>query len=306
LTFDGMPNTRWWKFEDNRVSFGQVTPSTTDIGKLLLVEFALVYANDWFLLPFKVAAGSVADVTAMTVTNSFDERFWIEPAGSGASRAWQSWRMFTLDSPRSEHADTSLFLAPAVPKIQTGEPLDEVFLVLDEMANMAWAIESQVPLVSGRSSDGALVARETNAYHRELIGPAPPAKPYAAPIFYDAMTSVPENWIPLIAVHVAGSTREIQLQRGAMLRVLPGDTHAPVKIEPATPTMRGGLDIVPSKLRFIAEQEVPRAGTQVTRAFRRTRWRDGRTYVWLGMAKETGKGEARSRLAFDQIESSPR
>lgn len=130
--------------------------------------------------------------------------------------------------------------------------------------------------------------------------------PYAAPIFYDAMTSVPENWIPMIGVHVPGSTREIQLQRGALLRVLDGDpVKPPAKIEPATPSMRTGLDAATPQQYFIAEQEVPRAGTRMTRAFRRTRWRDGRTFVWLSMAKQTGRGEARSRLAFDQIENAP-
>jgi hypothetical protein len=56
---------------------------------------------------------------------------------------------------------------------------------------------------------------------------------------------------------------------------------------------------------YIAEQEVPRAGTRLVRAFQRTRWRNGATFVWLGTAKETGKGSARSALAFDQIENSP-
>jgi hypothetical protein len=305
LRFDGMPNPRWWMFEDNRVGFGQISPSTTDIGKLLLVEFALVYANDWFLLPFTLAAGSLADITAMTVTNSFDERYWIEPAGAGAENNWQSWRMFTLDAEGATTADTSLFLAPAVPKIQSGAPLDEVFLVLDEMANMAWAIESQVPLISGLPYDGTTVGREVTAYQRAQIGPAAAPAPYAASIYYDAMTGVPENWIPVIGVQTPGQSREIQLQRGAMLRVLDGDPQPPVKIEPQTPTMRAGLDQPTPQPYYIAEQEVPRAGTRLVRAFQRTRWRNGATFVWLGMAKETGKGTARSALAFDQIETSP-
>jgi len=49
---------------------------------------------------------------------------------------------------------------------------------------------------------------------------------------------------------------------------------------------------------------IPRAGTRVTRAFQRTRWRDGRTFVWVAMSRETGRGEDRSRLAFDQIPAS--
>jgi len=46
LEFQGMPNTRWWEFEDRRTNFCYVEPDTTEIGKLLLLQFALVYAND--------------------------------------------------------------------------------------------------------------------------------------------------------------------------------------------------------------------------------------------------------------------
>ena len=46
-----MPNTRWWAFEDGRTNFGDVDAATTDLAKLLFLEFGLVYANDWFLIP---------------------------------------------------------------------------------------------------------------------------------------------------------------------------------------------------------------------------------------------------------------
>jgi hypothetical protein len=50
VKFNGMPNTRWWAFEDSRTNFGDVKPDTTDLAKLLLIEFGLIYANDWFLV----------------------------------------------------------------------------------------------------------------------------------------------------------------------------------------------------------------------------------------------------------------
>jgi hypothetical protein len=39
---------------------------------------------------------------------------------------------------------------------------------------------------------------------------------------------------------------------------------------------------------------------RVTHAYQRARWRHGRTFVWLGVRKETGRGEGSSGLAFDQ------
>lgn len=41
-----MPNTGWWAFEDRRTNFGEVSPDTTDVGTLMMMEFALVFAND--------------------------------------------------------------------------------------------------------------------------------------------------------------------------------------------------------------------------------------------------------------------
>ena len=48
------------------------------------------------------------------------------------------------------------------------------------------------------------------------------------------------------------------------------------------------------------EEEVPRSGVQVTQSFQRTRWHGGEVFVWLGVRKQTGRGEASSGLAFDR------
>ncbi len=40
VQFEGMPNTRWWTFEDAKTNFGDIQPDTTDLNKLLLIEFA--------------------------------------------------------------------------------------------------------------------------------------------------------------------------------------------------------------------------------------------------------------------------
>jgi hypothetical protein len=49
------------------------------------------------------------------------------------------------------------------------------------------------------------------------------------------------------------------------------------------------------------EEEVPRAGKIVTRSWQRARWLNGATFLWLGRAVITGKGEGSSGLAFDQV-----
>jgi hypothetical protein len=305
LQFEGMPNPRWWAFEDSKTNFGQVDAATTDLAKLVFLEYALVYSNDWFLVPCTIDAGSVAHVRGIAVSTVFGERFWIEPADDGAPPTGR-WSAFTLEvEGREDERERALLLLPTAAKVQEGDPVAEVMLVRDELANMVWGVERTVPLASGTSKRGVEAAYETRRfYERELehrVGPPPAPLPGGAPIRYEVMTSVPENWIPFVPVHVDGSNREVQLQRGAMPRVLEGDPDLPLKVTPRTALLRDGLDRRPAAPYFVFEEEVPRSGVRVLQAYRRARWRKGRTYVWLGVRKETGRGEASSKLAFDQI-----
>lgn len=310
VVFNGMPNTRWWAFEDRRTNFGDIEPDTTDIAKLLLIEFGLVYANDWFLFPLTLPTGSIAWVKGLALTNVFGERFWIEPAGSGADEDWQRWSMYTLNikGHADEPADTSMLLLPTVPKIQEGAPLEEVALIRDEMANMVWGIEAVIPLADGRSKSGHEAAIELRNHLQKLIDKGiedgsitvTPVD-YQADIRYQVMNTVPENWIPFIPVHMEGSNREIQLKRAAMPRILEGGPKRPEKVRPRTVLLREGLDRSRPEAYFIHEEEVPRAGIRVSQSFQRTRWYDGRVFVWLGVRKGTGRGEGSSGLAFDQI-----
>src|SRR5712691_11779047 len=100
------------------------------------------------------------------------------------------------------------------------------------------------------------------------------------------------------------STRD-QLQRAAMPRILNGDPNPPVKVRPRTVLLREGLDRVKPAPYFVHEEEVPRAGTRLIQSFQRTRWVDGQVYTWLRVRKQTGRGEASSGLAFDQLVDVP-
>ncbi len=335
LVFEGMPNTRWWEFEDRRTNFGEVRPDTTDSGKLLLMEFGLVYANDWFVLPYTLPVGTVAEVEGIAVSNSFNERFWIEPVREQPGEGWECWNLFTLTSKGGEGIPppARLVLLPTVPKVQESAEVEGISLFRDEMANMVWAIERRVPMVSGVSRPGIEAARElvsflqqpfkekltelksrkveleaiadadrTQADKDELVQidaelkKRMPPEPKAS-IRYQVMNTVPENWIPFIAVHVPASTRETQLQRAAMPRILEGDPNPPEKIRPRTSLLGQNLP----RAYFIHEEEVPRAGTALTQSYQRTRWIGGKVFTWLGVRKKTGSGEGSSGLRFDSL-----
>ncbi|MGF6812584.1 hypothetical protein OKW30_007801 [Paraburkholderia sp. Clong3] len=311
VSFAGMPNTRWWTFEDNRTNFGDIDAATTDLAKLLFMEFALVYSNDWLVIPFTLPSGAVATVDGLVVTNVFNERFWIVAAGSGADTDWQRWSMFTIDTRNKPGAvaDTSLLLPPTLAKIQRSAPVEDVMMVRDEVANMVWGIETAIPLATGEPKRGIEAARQTRAFLEAQLaarlGGPPPPPPAKAPIRYTVMSTVPENWIPFIPVHVPGSNREIQVQRAALPRILEGDPDPPVKVQPRAVLMRDGLDAVPAQPYFVHEEEVSRAGARLFQAFERTRWTDGSVYTWLRVVRQTGRGEGSSGLAFDALLNVP-
>lgn len=305
VSFSGMPNTRWWAFEDHATNFGDIDASTTDVAKLLFIEFALVYSNDWFVIPCTMPSGSLAQVQGLAVTNVFGDRLWIQAADQGTGSAWGRWSMFTSNVRNApaggSAADTTLLLLPTLASAQAGPTHEEVFLVRDEVANMAWGVETTVSLATGISRPGSEIAKQTFNFLQGLIpgGATPP--PMAADVRYQAMNSVPENWIPMIPVHVPNDNREIQLQRAAMPRILDGDTNPPQKVQPLTSLLRQGLDLSPAQTYFLHEEEVPRAGARVTQYFSRSRWTQGQVFTWLRVQKQTGRGEAPSGLAFDRL-----
>ena len=295
LVFSGMPNSRWWEFEDRKTNFGEVKPDKVDLGKLMLLEFGLVYANDWFVFPYTLPVGSISEVKGVAITNVFNERIWVEPASTLPTAGWQKWSMFQMTAPAG--APASLALLPAASQVLEGRASEEVALVRDEMANMVWGIEKRISLPSGAAKPGQEAAREYFRYLERIVGPPPaPPAPVAA-IRYQLMNTVPENWIPFIPVHIEASSRETQLQREAMPRLLGTSGAGFEKIRPRTTLLRHGLP----KAYFVDEEEVPRSGALVQQAFQRTRWLGGKVFVWFGAWKSTGRGEGSSGLAFDLL-----
>ena len=306
VTFGGMPHPRWWTFENWKTNLGFIKPDTPDLNKLLLLDFALVYSNDWFLVPFTLPVGSLANVKGLMVTNVFGERTWIEAAGTGSDEDWQRWNMYSLNIRGTEDvpADLSLVVLPVARKVLEGKPIEEIFLLRDEIANMVWGVESIIPLATGKSKPGKEAGHELKAKLQQILddkNPASSETDYQANIRYQVVNSVPEQWVPFVPVHLDNNKREIQLQRAALPRILENDPNIPKKIEPRTSLLREGLDQDYKQRYFVHEEEIPRAGIKIHKSFQRTRWYNGKVYNWVGIRKQVGRGEGRSGLAFDQI-----
>jgi hypothetical protein len=278
-----MPSPRYWEMEDRKIEFADIDANTTDVAKLLLTEFALIFGNDWCVFPYEVNVGSVCELLALVVTDDFGERTLVRAAGRGVDAQWQRWTMFTMTANSADGlADTRIFLPPALTKVMEGPPLEKTLFLRDEMANMVWGVEKIVPSALGAGADGYEAARSASG----PPAPVAPLHPTAAPVRYLLGTEVPGNWIPFLPVHVPGSSRSVQLQRGRM----PGAARQP----------RGRVLSVPAPY-YVNEEEVPRSGKIVTRNFQRARWLDGSLFLWVGRRVTAGKGEGSSGLAFDQV-----
>jgi hypothetical protein len=297
-----MPAVRWWEFEDRRTNLGDLKPSTTDLATLILAEFALVFGNDWSLVPYVLPVGSLSQVLGVVVKDLFGVKTLVRPAGQTGGAEAARWGLYDLSLFNTDGVVERLFLPPAVSKLQESDPLEKVILARDEMANMVWGVEHTIPSLAGGRMNGFEAAKALERYFISLELPQVehPRLDTGSLIEYQLGRGVPENWIPFIPVHNPGSNREIRLQRAAMPRLIPGTPDDPV--EPRSAFLRPGLDQPSRPPYFIHEEEVPKAGVILTRTFQRARWADGKIVTWLGRRKQVGLGQGSSGLAWDRIE----
>ncbi len=275
VSYPGMPANRWWEFEDAEVSFGHIEAEGGDLARLLLVEFATVYGNDWFVAPCDVDLGTVVAVTALVVTDTFGRATLVAPADP------TGWSMFRLTG-----APPGLLALPAV----TGAglesaPLEEVMLARDEAANLAWAIERTVTGPAGERVDRHQAWRDRVA---ALVHA--PATATGLPddvVTYQLANDPPDHWTPLVPR--SAGLRSIRLERGEVVHG-DGTGYPPL-----------GRLLEPDRPLVLFEEELPRSGLRVTRTWQLARHADGRIATWLGRRSRPGRGESRSGLAFDRL-----
>lgn len=287
-SFKGMPNPRFWEMEDRQINFGNMNAKTTDHLLLLFAEFGLIYDNDWFVTPYKIPVNTLCEIKGFVVTDVFGDRTLIQAADQGSDNNWQKWSMFNLSN--KDHMGSynrQFFLPSSLTQTLESDPIEKINFLRDDTANMVWGIEDIIPDATNKGIDGSEAADKT--------GVEPPIiNNSTAKIRYLLGTTVPENWIPFIPVHKPGSNQDICFQRAAMPKL----GNPPKEIIKA----KGVLLNEVQPHYYINEEEIPYSGTIVTRTYQRTRWYNGKTYIWIGRYRETGRGPGNSDLRFDQIE----
>jgi len=288
VSFRGMPAARFWEFEDAQVDFGSVDAGPTDLLRMLLVEFALAYSNDWFVIPLELDVGCLYQTRSLVITDTFGVRTLLK-SSSELGAPFSTWRMFQHSNLRGSGLNSApnlFFLTPSLLKCLESKPIEEVLFLRDEMANMAWGVERVVESATEYPLDKSVQLR--------IAPPSPPQPSADGKLTYKLVNEVPDYWVPLLPVK---STEGLRLQRGKLLRVEgpPRTVQAEGRILNPEGAAQTGLKIF--------EEEIPREGVRVTRHYELTRWHDGSTHLWIGRRKKVGSGEGSSGLRFDILQS---
>ncbi|HKS10899.1 MAG TPA: hypothetical protein VJS13_15220 [Pyrinomonadaceae bacterium] len=283
-SFRGMPAARFWEFEDAQVNFGSVDAGPTDMLRLLLVEFALSYGNDWFVIPVELNVGSLYRTNSLVITDSFGVRTALQPSGE-LPEPFSTWHMFEhaplRGSASGKPSANLFFLPPSLVKSLESRPIEEVLFLRDEMANMAWGVERIIESAS---------EQQLNRFEQRRNGAEIQPPSLTAKTFYKLATEVPDYWVPLVPVKRSTGLR---LERGKLLKLNGREEF----VEAQGAILEGGetnrLDIF--------EEELPREGVRVTRSYQFARWHDGSAHLWIGRRKRVGSGEGSSGLRFDSL-----
>ncbi len=302
VRYPGMPADRYWEFEEGSVNLGMMEAGPTDLSRMLLAEFGLIYGNDWFIVPLDLPVGSLFRISGLTVRDTFGVESPVQPSRNTDGTPWAMFELSRAPNAPAYLGDV-FFLAPTLTAKWQGDPLEEIALFRDEMANMVWSVERRVQGASGEPYDRYHEATQIAA--QQQLAPRADDAHITADILYRLATSVPEHWIPFVAVparpNQAASRFEIQLERRALVRTLFDGTRELVQprglLLRTDPTMNAENE-PPLRLE---EEEVPREGIVVERRIQYARWMGGRAFVWLGRSKKVGRGEGASGLRFDAI-----
>lgn len=331
-TYPGAPNKRLWQFEDRKVFMGNSTGMQAK-GNVAFLQYATMYGNDWMVFPLQTEFGQLLEVENIRVYDTFGIRTDIKTmAGTRDGGVWQMFTNAVNGKLYTHFAGTpGLLFTPSFPRTLEGEPLEQVNLLRDEMANMVWGVETRIEDGCGSSMDAKLLASDVeqfveDTYQEEVEiarhsvemepgGQVRITSGRKADFKYQVMNSVPYNWIPFVPQHIKSEKdqrlykdflggREVILRRGKM-PVFFGERYTSVRplssILQVKPVVLENGKVGEEPL-FINEEEVQGIGTQIVKNCQRARWLGGKTYTWMGYSRQIRYTQANSGLAFDNLE----
>jgi hypothetical protein len=273
LTFPSMPHPRWWRFEDGGAHVDTLDNFEPNPLSLILPEFLIGDANNWFVAPLDQRVGTVRELETVKAVDSFGVVTNVAPVAVAGG----DWQIFTHAALTGGEpgARVLLFADLGSPPVD-GEPIEDVLLLRDEDANLVWAVEEVV-------WDAATAARVRPGPESAPAAPRPPAEPS-----YRLRSAPPSHWIPYVP--------------------RPIDSLGQVYLRRARSGEEFGLNHPQYRSRVVAEswmlneEEVPRSGVRVARLWRAVSGTDGRRHFWIGRRKRIVAHHAGAGLEHDYIE----
>lgn len=296
ISFPGAPRNRWWEMEDSTIDLANLRPSATDPAHLVLAEFALLFSNDWLSFPLDLPTGSLNQISSFVVTDVFGDVTMVSPTPQN-----ENWGLFSIAGKTA----SALWLPPVATSITQSPAKEEVLLLRDEMANLAWGIENLIPDGLGGGRDGLEAAVALREWLEQLLGvqenpPSESANATSADRQYVLGTTVPENWIPFVPVRF-DKNGQMRLRRAALPRIL--KDRPPIRIRPRTQLLREGLESPQAQPFDLNEEEITMPGILVRQCWRQMRWFDGKIFTWLAREKLYARPVRGSGLQFDSAAS---
>ena len=278
VKFPGSPARRFWQLEDSQIDLAAIEAGPGDVGRVILVEFALLWGNDWFAVPIPTPTGGLLTISSLVATDTFGVPTAIRSYSDVAPDP--AFQLFRLTSDATDGMQDALFIAPGPTGTAVSSPVEEVALVRDEGGNVAWGVERVVPTSVGRPSVAA----------RPVLNPTPSASGQQSKLEYLPMTRVIEGWFPLVPTRRQDGAR--MLTRAEFV-VDENKTHT---------APRG---VVLSGLFAIVDAELPREGVVIRRRWKVARTQTGRLQLWSVRERQPAAGEVASGLIFDAVRAAP-
>ena len=284
LTFRGAPHPRWWRLEDGDAYFDSPQDPEPNILSMLLPEFFYLDINNWYLCPLLQTAGTIREITRLTVVDGFGVATNIGPSTGAGDPEWAMFSLAPADAEAPHDGGGAFLYVPNIAlDVLDNDELEEVLFTRDEEANLVWASERLVTLADG--------TQIRNGDESASAAPEPTSDPRPQ---FRLRSDVPGYFVPYVPRFIA-------------LSATSGETY----LRRARTVESASLAAPQYKSRIVAESwrwneaEIPRTGVRIRRVHRYARGSDGNGYFWVGRHKQTAPRWATPGLRFDFLEEPP-
>ncbi len=300
VRFPGMPAPRYWDFESGELPWPDVDATRVELMRLLVIDFAMLYGLDWFILPLDLPVGNAVKIDSLLVFDVFGGWTVVDPVENARTvqppAVPDRFTMYSTASPGGTVAGFMVLPPSAGSGLQQGTVLEEVRFARDEMADMVWGIEAVTESRIGERRRGTERDAAVN-----ITAPPPPAPVSVDPLSYQLESRVPIHWIPFLLPE--SSDPSTVFNEGEAEREVPQSNGPSVTtpVPPAGKILRpvGIFGVQGGPPYQVNQEQIPRSGAKVQRVAFGARGQDGRSYFWVARRRRAGAGEAQSGLRFD-------